>query len=124
MAACSIGILPDAEHTPAWPHIRSLLEPAARLTNSPILGEHHQVWVVTDGAEIIAAGTTRLTEEWAEILLTGGRDHRRWARPAMDMICDWARAEGKRAVRLYGRKGWKRVHGLEQIDDRTFERAL
>lgn len=124
MDGCSVGILPDAEHSPAWPHIRSLLEPAAKRAELPVLSDGEQVWIVTDDAEVIAAGTTRLTDEWAEIVLTGGREHRRWARMAMERICDWARDEGKRAVRIYGRRGWKRVHGLLAIDETTFERAL
>lgn len=116
MAACSIGILPDAEHTPAWPHIRSLLEPAVKRGDREMLRPHELVWVVLDGTEIIAAATTRLTkDDTAEVLFVGGRDHKRWLKPLDDTIAAWARDEGAKAVRAFGRKGWVRVLGWDVL---------
>jgi hypothetical protein len=117
-----IGILPDAETTACWPHIRSLLQPAADLGNVPLLDDHELVWLVTEDRCIVAAATTRLTDDGAEIVLCGGRGLY-WAKPLAAKICAWAKDEGASRVRIGGRRGWARVLGWPERDGIT-EKAL
>lgn len=69
------------------------------------------LWLACDGAEIFAAAVTRLEltngVKFCTIVACGGRDLERWC----DLINDleaFARAEGCRSVRIYGRPGWQR----------------
>lgn len=48
-------------------------------------------------------------DDFGEVVLVGGVDHRRWIDALDAMIGNWMRDEGMRAVRAYGRKGWVRV---------------
>lgn len=82
------------------------------------MGTGEDCWVVLDGGYLLAAGVVRLTTGGvAEIVYCAGREHRRWATETMRLICDWARAEGATAVRIYGRRGWVRVHDLAMTQD-------
>lgn len=110
-----IGILPDPLSSPAWKHIESLLEPAAKLGNLPVIEPGELVWIVWDGMEIIAAATTRVTVDgFAEIILCGGRDAAIWAADLADMICRWAADEGMSRVVIHGRRGWARLIGWKE----------
>ena len=126
-----IGIVPDPLNDPDWPQIEAFLEPAAKRCGVPFLEENEEVWVVYDGP-LEAAATARLTvEDFGEIVLVGGRDSSRWLGPLDWKIGGWMRREGKKRVRAYGRKGWKRQLGKlgwQVIGERegvtAYERAL
>lgn len=108
-----IGIEPDGlnEQIAGW------LEAAAAHSPEPIevLDEHELLWVVRrfEGCPVpaampVAAATTRLAGDVAEIVLIGGRGFD-WIAPLSDMVASWAKMEGKKAVRAFGRAGWQRV---------------
>lgn len=126
----NIGILPDPTQDPRWNDIEALLEPAAIRGGVPVLDENEVVWVIYDGPALLGAATARLTYEgFGEVVLVGGRDHRRWIHHLDWMLGHWMRREGMQSMRAYGRKGWVRVLkgwrviGKEQ-DAMGYERAL
>lgn len=126
--ALIIGVLPDPQASPAWDHIKGLLKPAAHLGGIPVLEEYELVWIVTEGAIVIAAATTRLTEDRAEIILCGGSRASEWAAELAAIICRWATDEGATRVVITGRKGWGRLIGWQMTGERDgfarFEREL
>ncbi|GLH77487.1 hypothetical protein SSBR45G_23950 [Bradyrhizobium sp. SSBR45G] len=65
-----------------------------------------------DTVAILSVATTRIevteTGKICVIVACQGRDRRRWL-PLIGGIETYARAEGCRSVRIFGRKGWQRV---------------
>ena len=105
----NIGIVPAPLSHPDWLKMKALLEPAARRGGVPVLAPNEAVWAVYD-SHLRAAATARLTDAGhGEIILCGGSGAKEWAVPLADMICDWFRAEGMNAARIYGRRGWGRL---------------
>jgi hypothetical protein len=109
-----------------WPHAAPLLCAACRRTGlnafadleADVLCGRGLLWIAWDGRTIEAAATTVLirseTGKVCIITACGGRDMKRWL-PLIDQIEIYARAEGCRRVRIFGRKGWLRVlKGFEQ----------
>jgi hypothetical protein len=116
---------PDRVHE-VWPHAAPLLQAACRRTTlnclvdleADILGGRSLLWLAWDGRRIVAAAATILirSEIGRVCIITacGGRDMPRWL-PLIDHIEAYARAEGCRRVRIFGRKGWLRVlEGFEE----------
>ena len=128
-----IGILPDPEHHQDWPVIKAMLEPAAKRGGVPILEQHEEVWVAAENGALMAAATGRILPEdgIGEVVLVGGIERERWLSELSGLMACWFRDEGMKAMRAYGRKGWKRE--LERIGWRAigeqdgvtaYERAL
>jgi hypothetical protein len=71
-----------------------------------------QLWIVWDGAKIIAAAVTSLglvnSEKTCTIVACGGDDFQCFGHFIND-IEQFAKAEGCAAVRINGRQGWKRA---------------
>ena len=69
------------------------------------------LWVAADSRAIWAAAVTQLTrangERFCTIVACGGRERARWL-PLKSELEAFARAEGCRALRIYGRRGWAR----------------
>jgi hypothetical protein len=64
------------------------------------------LWLGVDGKNIVSAGVTQLTDDKICTLVAyGGRreDH------LLETIEHYARDEGCKRLRIYGRKGWQRV---------------
>jgi hypothetical protein len=126
-----IGVIADPENTVYWPQIEAFLTPAAKRGNlAELIGEHELCWGVLDDGELVAALTGRWLpdERQIEVILVGGRDHRRWLRALDAEIANWARLEGATCVRAYGRKGWGKVLGWKLIGEAdgfyAYERGL
>lgn len=128
-----IGILPSPESHPLWPGIYALLEPAARRAGGQVMGPHYVVWIAMDGAEIIAAATTRMLSTGdAELIDVGGTRFREWLAPWEAMICDWARYNGANKIISGGddgsRLGWwpfvRRLGWTKQADRHIYEKVL
>jgi hypothetical protein len=104
-----IGIVPDPLNWPDWPAIKAFLEPAAKRGGVPVLEADEVVFAVY-GQGLEGAATARLTvEDFGEVVLVGGKDHRRWIHELDRAIGDAMRDAGMKTVRAYGRKGWSRV---------------
>lgn len=113
------GIEPDIRSSPYWTTAEAYLSAASRLGGGvPVLEEGEQCWAFYDwrfnginapSFELLGCATTRLTEDAAEIILVGGRDHRRWIGAFEDLVMCWAEDEGARRLIATGRPGWKRI---------------
>jgi len=70
------------------------------------------LWLAWDGQSIVGTCVTELSEtingRVCVIVAVGGKDRSRWLHFTRQLE-DFARTEGCRAMRLYGRRGWKRV---------------
>jgi hypothetical protein len=85
-----------------------LLEPARAMGGEPeLLGWNEVVWAVLDGDDLLAAATARLTQDGdCEVILVGGRDHKRWLEELDQKIGAAAREAGATRLTAYGRLGW------------------
>lgn len=95
-----------------------------------------QLWVIAqqDPAEIVGACLTELVEhEGAKVVAAyamAGRNWRDWADQLCARMVDYARAEGRTAVRFAGRRGWMRVFSnIREVSasptgEPIFERAV
>ena len=128
-----IGWVPEPEKWDRWPEAEAMLrfaqyrDPARKA----ILRPHFTVWAVMDGDELLAAATARLTvEKGCEIVLCGGRDHRRWVKELSETIGKAAAEAGATQIAIIGRAGWaKSLEALgwaSEGDGRTrrYRRAL
>ena len=103
-----------------WPHAGPLLEAACYRTGltafedieAGIVAGNSLLWLAWNGLMIESAAATVIIStaigKVCIITACGGSDMRRWL-PLIDRIEAYARAEGCRRVRIYGRKGWLRV---------------
>lgn len=104
-----------------WPHVRAMVGKAPAKTNmgslteldTDVLSGQALLWIVhSDDHGIEAATVTRLDQtehsKVCTILACGGEKRSRWLH-LLAGIEDYARAESCDGVRLYGRRGWKRV---------------
>lgn len=70
------------------------------------------MWLIWDGEKIAGAVITEITDTMkgrvCVIVALGGKDRNRWMH-LLSEIEEYALLEGCKSVRLYGRKGWKRV---------------
>lgn len=106
----NIGILEEPHLYRMWPGIKALLQTAARRSGSPAWEPGHQVWVVVDGPQIIAAATTRLVEGGeAELWHIAGTRVREWLADLDRLICEWATMNGAHRITCQGRKGWAKL---------------
>jgi hypothetical protein len=103
-----------------WPHVSPLLRAACIRTRlnafadieADILAGRSLLWLAWNGRAIEAAVATILINseigKVCIITVCGGSDMKRWL-PLIGQIEGYARAEGCKRVRIYGRKGWLRV---------------
>ena len=95
-----------------WPEAEKLLEPARARSDEVIdlLGFNELLWVVLDGDDLLACATTRLTEDDAcEVMLVGGRDHKRWLQQLDSELGRAARDAGATRLLACGRPGWRKA---------------
>jgi hypothetical protein len=103
-----------------WPHVEPLLRPAIEdvgLNNFEDIEESiligcGLVWIAWDGEKICAAASTTLQRIGSDIICVltacGGKDMQQWL-PLIAGIEKYARAEGCKALRIFGREGWLRA---------------
>jgi len=118
-----------------WPYASPLIRLA--VVRSPIsdfyeverglfLGRH-QLWIVWDGVEILAAGITSLERANGRMACTlvalGGRNMKRWIH-LYEGIEQFARNEGAQSLVIMGRKGWTRVLKDYRATNVILEKAL
>lgn len=70
------------------------------------------LWLVWDGNEVMAAAVTELSldgeDKICTIVACGGHDMERWGF-LIGELEQFAMKEGCKAMRIYGRQGWKRL---------------
>jgi hypothetical protein len=102
-----------------WPLVAHLIRAAMRKGRLSELDDVERgvragrmlLWVAADTRAIWAAAVTELHvvngEKLCTIVACGGRERARWL-PLKAELEAFARAEGCRAVRIHGRRGWAR----------------
>ncbi|MDP1868255.1 MAG: hypothetical protein Q8L13_18205 [Bradyrhizobium sp.] len=110
-----------------WPCVSPLLKAACYRTKlnafedieADILAGRSLLWVAWNGRTVVAAVATILINseigKVCIITVCGGSDMKRWL-PLIDQIENYAKLEGCKRVRIYGRKGW--LHVLEGFEER------
>jgi len=98
-----------------WPHVRDDIKRAIdrgysdfSAIESHILGGLDLVWLAWDGQKIRGVAVTGLVGDACEIIAASGTDIRSWVH-LIGPIEDYARAEGRKRMRIIGRQGWKRL---------------
>lgn len=113
-----------------WPHARPLIKAAIDETELSDFNEVEQQ--VLDGDQLLwlahsekieAAATTHLANKVLTIVACSGHQMERWL-PLFAQIEDYARKEGCRAVRIFGRRGWERVLDGYRAEYVILEKAL
>jgi hypothetical protein len=107
-----IGWVPDPLNWSRWPEAQSLLEPARARADEvlELLGFNEVLWAVLDGDDLLGVATSRLCEDGScEVVLVGGRDHKRWVAELNDMIGAAAAEAGATRMTAMGRPGWRKA---------------
>ena len=103
----------DIEKT--WPLAKDLIRAAIERTGlsdfadieKSVLAGDQLLWLaISDHIE--AAATTRKADNICTIVSCSGHQRERWL-PLFATIEKYAKDEGCKAIRIYGRKGWERV---------------
>lgn len=78
------------------------------------LGGDVQIWIVMEGREKLCTVLTCLVEyhAWkaARVIGLAGKDMGSWIHMT-PRVEAWAKDNGCKTIEIWGRKGWKRVHG-------------
>lgn len=104
-----------------WPHVRAFIDTAFQrgrgdenpdVIEAEVRAGRSLLWVVWDGAGLLAAATTRIIEapmrKYCLITSCGGRELPRWLAFIADLE-NYARGEGCAALRIEGREGWAKM---------------
>jgi len=103
-----------------WPHVSHLIASAMRRgrisdfadVERAVLSGAHLLWLAADTRAIHADAVSALSvvngERFCTIVACGGRGRALWL-SLIAVLEDFARAEGCRAIRILGRRGWARL---------------
>ncbi len=111
-------MVPDALKHPLWLQAKPLIEQSVALSDDVAMDEveaglrhgNAQLWVVDDGAVILAAVTQLLALKAGRQAFAWqmGGDFERGGEPLIAAFLDWARAQDCQSAELNGRLGWRR----------------
>lgn len=118
-----------------WPHARNLIKAAIDHTGlsdfdaveCDVLRGDQLLWLAWSGTAIEAAATTKLIkigERKICILVACSGHHRERWMELLGQLENYARAEGCKAMRLYGRKGWERVLSEYRVENVIMEKVI
>jgi hypothetical protein len=117
-----------------WPQAKELIRTAIERTDLSdfrdieydVLSGDQLLWLAISN-RIEAAATTHLikTKDKPVLVITAcsGTDRKRWL-PLLSRIEHYARAEGAKCVRIYGRKGWQRALSGYHVEHVILEKGL
>jgi hypothetical protein len=117
-----------------WPQAKDLIRTAIEKTDLSdfrdieydVLCGDQLLWLAIS-THIEAAATTHLikTRDKPVLVLTAcaGSERERWL-PLLSRIENYAKAEGAKCVRIYGRKGWARVLSGYHVEHVILERQF
>lgn len=99
-----------------WPHAKHLIKAAIEATDltrfedieKSVLDGNQLLWLAWNGQSIEAAATTQLYHDACILTACSGHHRERWL-PLFERIEQFARDEGCKTMRIYGRRGWERV---------------
>jgi hypothetical protein len=117
---CKLICVDPAQVHEFWPHVASLIKAAMEKGRlSSFADVEHSVrsgrallWLAWNGETVKAAAVTELGlangETFCTIVACGGRDRAQWL-PLLAGIEAYGRAQGCAAMRIYGRRGWRKL---------------
>jgi hypothetical protein len=113
-----------------WPLVRDRIRVAIETTGlSPFSETERQVlngeqllWLAWSD-QIEAAATTHLSDNVCTIVACSGHCRERWL-PLLAKIENYARNEGCRCMRLFGRRGWERALKDYRVEHIVMEKVL
>lgn len=99
-----------------WPHAKHLIRAAIEQTDlsdfadieRAVLDGQQLLWLAWNGQSIEAAATTHLSKNVCVLTACSGYNRERWL-PLFKRIENYAKQEGCKAMRIFGRKGWERA---------------
>lgn len=113
-----------------WPLARELIRTAIDheglsdfyMIEKQVLEGDQLLWLgIGNGIEV--AATTHLSRNVCTLVACAGHQMERW-KHLRKLIEDYARREGCRCVRLYGRRGWERALPEYRVEHIVMERRL
>jgi hypothetical protein len=113
-----------------WPQARGLIRAAIEATGlsdfadveTAVLAGDQLLWLaISDHIE--AAATTHLSRGVCTVVACSGHQRERWL-PLKARIEKYAKAEGCKCIRLYGRKGWERALPDYRVEHVIMEKVL
>lgn len=126
--------VPPADVHQIWPQARQLIKTAIErtdlsdfeITERQVLAGEQLLWLALSD-HIEAAATTHLIKSIGKPVLVitalSGAQRERWI-PLRHEIENYAKAEGCKCVRLYGRRGWERELKDYRVEHIVMEKAL
>jgi len=118
--SCHLICIDPAQAHEFWPHAAVLIKAAMEKGRlSSYADVEHAVrngtallWLAWNGEKIKAAAVTELTsangETFCTIVACGGHDRGQWL-PLIAGLEAYGRREGCAAMRIYGRRGWRKL---------------
>lgn len=113
-----------------WPLAKDMIRAAIERTGlsefadteKDVLEGRQLLWLaISDHVE--AAATTQLSPGVCTLVACSGHQRERWL-PLFARIEKYAKAEGCKTMRLYGRKGWERVLSGYRVEHVILEKTL
>lgn len=117
-----------------WPHASHLVKSACDRTGlsdfavveREVLAGEQLLWLAWSD-RIEAAATTKIVQSGQHkigiVVACGGSDRNRWL-SLLEQIEKYAKAEGCRCVRIFGRRGWKRALTGYQVEHVVLQKVL
>ena len=117
---CQLICVDTAQVHEFWPHVASLIRAAMEKGRlSSFTDVEHSVrtgnallWLAWNGENIKAAAVTELSqangERFCTIVACGGHDRSQWL-PMIAGLEAYGRTQGCAAMRIYGRRGWRKL---------------
>lgn len=130
MGDCRLVCVDPAKVAELWPYAGPLIKSAIERTNlsdfsdverQVLLGEQ-LLWLAWSD-RIEAAATTHLSRNVCTLTACSGYQRERWL-PLFERIEQYARDEGAKTMRIYGRKGWERVLDGYRVEYVILEKGL
>jgi len=117
---CRLICVDPAQVHEFWPHVASLIRAAmekGRLSSftdveHAVRNGNALLWLAWNGETVKAAAVTELTqangETFCTIVACGGHDRAQWL-PLLAELEAYGKAQGCAAMRIYGRRGWRKL---------------
>lgn len=108
--------VPPDMNEKVWPLAKDLIRSAIERTKlssfedieDAILAGRQLLWLAWNGEAIEAAASTSIDRDVLVVVACGGSQRDNWL-GLLSQIEDYAKSQGCRCVRIYGRKGWARA---------------
>ena len=120
MTHCQLICVHPAQVHEFWPHVASLIKAAMEKGRlSSFADVEHAVrngsallWLAWNGETVKAAAVTELgqanAEKFCTIVACGGHDRSQWL-PLIAGLEAYGKTQGCNAMRIYGRRGWRKL---------------